>query len=220
VAPLNPNRSGGSDVDYPAAETFMSNYRNHRERRRRGFDDDEGTQEPSYFQREPVRPALQSSSPPVDGEVLWFNAEKGFGFVRLADGSDAFLHIRALESAGHRAVSEGMRLTVRLGEGPKGPQVADVLAVGPAPVTAGLSAPATRDPASRRSSEEAAGTVKWYNAEKGFGFIALDGGAKDAFVHVSALKRSGLELLEEGQRVVAEVVQGPKGPEVRALRLA
>ena len=198
----------------------MSNYRNHRETRRRGFDDDESRQEPSYFQREPVRQALQSNSPPVDAEVLWFNAEKGFGFVKLADGSDAFLHIRALESAGHRAVSEGMRLTVRLGEGPKGPQVADVLEVGPAPANAGLSAPAPRSHAPMSPGEEAAGTVKWYNAEKGFGFVALDGGAKDAFVHVSAIKRSGLEQLEEGQRVVVEVGQGQKGPEVRALRLA
>ena len=200
----------------------MSKYRNHREPRRRGFDDDDGSQEPSYFQREAVRPALQSSSPSVDAEVLWFNAEKGFGFVKLADGSDAFLHIRALESAGHRAVSEGQRLTVRLGEGPKGPQVADVLEVGPSTLTETVasSSPPTRSSAWMPSGAEQAGTVKRYYAEKGFGFIALDGGAKDAFVHVSALRRSGLELLEEGQRVVVEVGQGQKGPEVRALRLA
>lgn len=86
----------------------MSNYRNHRETRRRGFEDDEGSQEPSYFQREPVRAPPQSSAPAVEAEVLWFNAEKGFGFVKLADGSEAFLHVRALESAGHRSVSEGV----------------------------------------------------------------------------------------------------------------
>lgn len=199
----------------------MSNYRNHREPRRRGFDDDEGSQEPSYFQREPVRPAFQSSSPPVDAEVLWFNAEKGFGFVKIADGSDAFLHIRALESAGHRTVSEGMRLTVRLGEGLKGPQVVDVLEVGP-PImkdTRESPSPPTSN-ATLKLGAEQAGTVKRYSTEKGFGFIALDGGTKDVFVHVSSLKRSGLELLEEGQRVVVEVGQGQKGLEVRALRLS
>lgn len=208
-------------MDHPAAETFMSNYRNHRETRRRGFDDDEGSQEPSYFQREPVRPAFQSSSPSIDAEVLWFNAEKGFGFVKLADGSDAFIHIRALESAGHRAVTEGQRLTVRLGEGPKGPQVVDVLDVGP-PITieTGTSSKPPASSVLMPSGSEAAGIVKRYNAEKGFGFIALDAGAKDAFVHVSVLKRSGFDVLEEGQRVVVEVGQGQKGPEVRALRLA
>ena len=200
----------------------MSKYRNHRETRRRGFDDDEGSQEPSYFQREPVRPSLQSSSPSIDGEVRWFNAEKGFGFVKLADGSDAFIHIRALESAGHRAVTEGQRLTVRLGEGPKGPQVVDVLDVGP-PITIETvrsSSPPPGSSALMPSGSEEAGIVKRYNAEKGFGFIALETRAKDAFVHVSVLKRSGFDVLEEGQRVVVEVGQGQKGPEVRALRLA
>ena len=202
----------------------MSNNRNHRETRRRGFDDDnEGSQEPSYFQREPVRPLSQpqSSSPPVEAEVLWFNAEKGFGFVKLADGSDAFLHVRALESAGHRSVSDGMRLTVRLGEGPKGPQVADVLEVGPPTAAAGSSRPVEPGLESSPTGNEKSGTVKRYDVEKGFGFIAVEGGgAKDAFVHVSTLRRCGLDLLEEGQRVIVEVAQGQKGPEVRALKLA
>ena len=202
----------------------MSNNRNHRETRRRGFDDDnEGSQEPNYFQREPVRPPsqLQSNSPPVEVEVLWFNAEKGFGFVKLADGSDAFLHVRALESAGHRSVSAGARLSVRLGEGLKGPQVADVLEVGPPTSVVELSRTVTPGLESTPSKDEKSGTVKRYNVEKGFGFIALEGsGAKDAFVHVSTLRRSGLDLLEEGQHVIVEVAQGQKGPEVRALRLA
>jgi CspA family cold shock protein len=165
---------------------------------------------------------LQPNSTSIEAEVLWFNAAKGFGFVKLADGSDAFLHIRALEAAGHSAVSEGMRLTVRLGEGPKGPQVADVLEVGPQTMikTAAPSSHPARSSAPIPSGAEQAGTVKWYNAEKGFGFVAIDGGVKDAFVHVSALKRSGLEVIQEGQRVVVEVGQGQKGPEVRALRLA
>lgn len=142
----------------------MSKHRKHRDTRRRGFDDDEGSQEPRYFQREPLRPPPQSYSLAVEVEVLWFSSEKGFGFVKLADGSDAFLHVRALESAGHRSISKGMRLTVRLGEGPKGPQVADVLEVGPATVTVGLSPPATRSPALMPSGEEAVGIVKWYDA--------------------------------------------------------
>ena len=61
--------------------------------------------------------------------------------------------------------------------------------------------------------------VKWFNIEKGFGFIARDDGGKDVFVHVSALERSGLTGLGEGQRVIAEVVEGRKGLEAARVRL-
>ena len=59
-------------------------------------------------------------------------------------------------------------------------------------------------------SERLAGTVKWFNASKGFGFIARDGG-EDVFVHHSAIQSEGYRQLEEGQRVEFEVEQGPKG---------
>jgi CspA family cold shock protein len=57
------------------------------------------------------------------------------------------------------------------------------------------------------------GTVKWFNSEKGFGFIAPDGGGPDVFVHYSAIQASGYRSLEEDQRVSFEVTQGPKGPQ-------
>ena len=63
----------------------------------------------------------------------------------------------------------------------------------------------------------AQGTVKWFNAEKGFGFIAVDGG-QDVFVHYSAIQMDGYKSLEEGQRVEFEVVQGAKGPQADAVR--
>ncbi|HZB30894.1 MAG TPA: cold-shock protein [Streptosporangiaceae bacterium] len=57
------------------------------------------------------------------------------------------------------------------------------------------------------------GTVKWFNAEKGFGFIAPDGGGPDVFVHYSAIQSNGYRSLEEDQRVSFTVTQGPKGPQ-------
>ncbi|GAA0970311.1 cold-shock protein [Acrocarpospora macrocephala] len=64
----------------------------------------------------------------------------------------------------------------------------------------------------------AQGTVKWFNAEKGFGFIAPDGGAPDVFVHFSAISGNGYRNLEDGQRVEFEVTEGPKGPQASQVR--
>ncbi|BDO40805.1 putative cold shock protein A [Cellulomonas sp. T2.31MG-18] len=57
------------------------------------------------------------------------------------------------------------------------------------------------------------GVVKWFNAEKGFGFIAPEDGGPDVFVHYSAIASSGYRSLEENQRVSFDVQQGPKGPQ-------
>ncbi len=62
------------------------------------------------------------------------------------------------------------------------------------------------------SGEKVTGTVKWFNDEKGFGFIAREGGA-DVFVHHSAIQGSGFKSLKEGQKVTMEVTQGQKGPQ-------
>ncbi|HOF64286.1 MAG: cold-shock protein [Dermatophilaceae bacterium] len=64
----------------------------------------------------------------------------------------------------------------------------------------------------------AQGSVKWFNAEKGFGFIAQDGGGPDVFVHYSAIETSGYRSLDEGQRVEFEVNQGQKGPQADKVR--
>jgi CspA family cold shock protein len=69
------------------------------------------------------------------------------------------------------------------------------------------------------TSVEETGVVKWFNADKGYGFITLSDGGKDVFVHVSALERSGLTSLSEGQSVVVDVVEGRKGPEAARIRL-
>ena len=70
----------------------------------------------------------------------------------------------------------------------------------------------------RVTPDMAQGTVKWFNAEKGFGFIAQDGGGPDVFVHYSAIDTQGYRSLDEAQRVEFEVTQGPKGPQADQVR--
>jgi CspA family cold shock protein len=64
----------------------------------------------------------------------------------------------------------------------------------------------------------ATGIVKWFNAEKGFGFITPDGGGADVFAHYSAIDATGFRTLQENQRVEFEIAQGPKGPQAAQIR--
>ncbi|MEQ1955156.1 cold-shock protein [Mesorhizobium sp. CN2-181] len=203
----------------------MGSRGNHRDRKR-GFDSNaepsfpDSAAEPSYFQR----PARPNPAPAVDAEVLWFNPDKGFGFVRTVDGSEAFLHIRSLESAGHPSTTQGTRLKVILEDSPKGKQVCQVLEVAAA-VDPPPRRPSTRSVANLPTQPTSAdqtgeGTVKWYNPDKGFGFISLGEDKADVFVHASALTRAGMSPLTDGQRVNISYGQGSKGLETRTIRPA
>src|SRR6201994_3614388 len=232
---------------YDNRDVFLLNMTNRgrgRPSRRRGFDDD------FAFDRAPpgdmprAAPSWPSSAgfgPEHDATVKWFNPEKGFGFVALSDGSgDAFLHANTLNQSGHNAVSPGATLRVRIGQGQKGRQVSEVLSVDESTATPTASRGAPRAPgggygdrssggglggrpvrgAPTGPSVEMQGTVKWYNATKGFGFVAPAEGGKDVFVHASALQRAGVMQLAEGQTIWMDVVQGAKGPEAASIRIS
>jgi CspA family cold shock protein len=157
--------------------------------------------------------------------VKWFNPDKGFGFVELSDGSyDAFLHGSVLAQSGINVVQPGETLEVRVGPGHKGPHITEIISVDSStakqttPRRSILGATISNGSSSGIAVEET-GTVKWFNPERGYGFIALNGGGKDVFVHISALERSGLTSLDEGQPVVVDVVEGRKGLEAARVLL-
>jgi cold shock protein len=191
---------------------------------RRGFDDDSYAPSRDFgFARRESGSKFEPSpaGPTVRATVKWYNPDKGFGFVQLDNGSDAFLHVSVLERSGNSTVPPGATLEVRAGPGPKGPQVTELLSVDTS--TALQEQP--RRPRAERSyapadqaSVEEIGTVKFYAAEKGFGFIVRDRGGKDIFVHASALSRAGITDLAEGQRVAVDMIDGGKGPEALSIR--
>ena len=161
---------------------------------------------PGFF-REDTPPGRR-----VEARVKWFNVAKGFGFVTPTDGAqDAFLPMAVLRRAGYEDAREGALILCEVSAGAKGPLVTSILNIdnstATGPPAAGNGGLGRRPPAILE------GAVKWFDPEKGYGFISPDGGGKDVFIHITALRRSGVASLDPGQRVRVEVVDGKKGQE-------
>jgi CspA family cold shock protein len=162
------------------------------------------------------------------GVVKFFNGQKGFGFIVRDDGGeDVFVHISAVEQAGLTGLAEGQPLGFTLVDRGGRISATDLKIEGdPLPVTdrapprepraggAGFGAGAGAGgggPQRQLTGEKAQGTVKFFNAMKGFGFISRDDGQPDAFVHISAVERAGMASLNEGDRVEFELEVDRRG---------
>jgi cold shock protein len=207
----------------------MDRRNDHRQRRRRGFDDDTYSVPQSRRGGSRTPPASHTDGHELvtDAIVKWFNPEKGFGFVTMTDGTgDAFLHVAVVQAAGRESVLPGTKLRAHIGSGAKGAQVTLILEVDESAATA--QAPRQGRPPSRGQSSpvdpttavETRGRVKWFNTQKGFGFVETDDGEKDVFVHISVLEQAGIGHLAEGQQVTVRAVQAPKGREAISIALA
>jgi CspA family cold shock protein len=157
------------------------------------------------------------------GIVKFFNGQKGFGFIVRDDGGeDVFVHISAVEQAGFTGLAEGQPLKFTLVDRGGKVSASDLVIEGePLPVPERAAAPdrgaggfgeqRDRGPQRQLTGERASGTVKFFNAMKGFGFIQRDDGQPDAFVHISAVERAGMSSLNEGDRLDFELEVDRRG---------
>ncbi len=166
------------------------------------------------------------------GVVKFFNGQKGFGFIVRDDGGeDVFVHISAVEQAGLTGLAEGQPLGFTLVDRGGKVSATDLVIEGePMPVTdrapreprepraggfggdrGGFGGGDRGGPQRQLTGERASGTVKFFNAMKGFGFIQRDDGQPDAFVHISAVERAGMAALNEGDRLDFELEVDRRG---------
>ena len=175
------------------------------------------------------------------GKVKWFNATKGYGFITLDNGGDAFCHASALQATGHSDVQPGTTIVCDLADSPRGLQVVSVHSVDISTAEAPSRGPRRdfgggggfggggrdfggggrdfggggyhhRD--NGPSGPMVEGKVKFFNDQKGFGFVMPDSGSGDIYLHASALRRSGVQAVEPDQRIRYSTRQGNKGVEV------
>jgi CspA family cold shock protein len=189
----------------------------------------------AHYDNDSSRPLAQASA---KGRVKWFNATKGYGFITLDNGGDAFCHASALQSVGHADLPQGATLVCDLADSQRGLQVVSIHSVD----LSTAEAPGPRGPRrdfghgggggggrfgggggfhrdSGPSGPMVEGKVKFFNDQKGFGFVMPDNGSGDIYLHASALRRSGVQAVEPDQRIRYSTRQGNKGVEVDRVEL-
>jgi CspA family cold shock protein len=160
----------------------------------------------------------------LSGKIKWFNRSKGFGFIVPNDGSgDVFLPLAVLERSGFGEAPDGADITIEWVQGPKGRAATQVLELDSSSVVArpprDVRPRRDHDEGSSGPTEQLDGVVKWYDPARGFGFILPSDGGKDVFVHVTALRRAGIDDLQPGQNVRMQVAQARRGREAAAIQL-
>jgi len=146
-----------------------------------------------------------------EGELVWYNERKGYGFIRIGD-TEVFLHRSTLDRFGLVRLLTGDEVTVSLTVNEHDEVIQDLLRVdrpiNPAP-------PAASEP----KDGELRAVVKFFNDIRGYGFVTAEDIAEDVFVHSRVLNDCGVHSLMQGQKLLIKVDDAGKGPQVQAVRL-
>ncbi|MDB2324123.1 cold shock domain-containing protein [Alphaproteobacteria bacterium] len=146
-----------------------------------------------------------------EGELIWYNERKGYGFVKI-DDAEVFLHRSTLDRFGLIRLLTGDLVTVSLTTNEHGQVIQDLLTVNrpvsPAP-------PAATEP----DDDEMRAVVKFFNDLRGYGFVTADDLDEDVFVHSRVLNDCGFHSLIQGQKLLVKVDDSGRGPQVQAVRL-
>jgi CspA family cold shock protein len=158
----------------------------------------------------------------MTGRVKWYDADKGYGFVVPSEGGpDVMVHAAVVRAAGLNALEEGQTVSLTVVRGERGLQATEVVNVAereasepsdqPTETVAGPARPTEIAAAAAPEGDFKPARVKWFNKQKGFGFLNVFGDPADVFVHMETLRRHGFQDLQPGEAVCVRLVQGPRG---------
>lgn len=159
----------------------------------------------------------------IEAHVKWYNPGKGYGFL-YQDGKtgDIMIHFSLLDAIKCPYIKVGDIVTCDVAQSEHGLQAVSVTEVkyeSPEPRVLSKFYMSKLAPVDPESLKELEGVLKWYNPDKGYGFIRPDDGTQELFLHFSVLYQAGYTFLEPGARILAKVAQTERGPEVRLLRV-
>jgi CspA family cold shock protein len=156
----------------------------------------------------------------VEGRVKWYDAVRGYGFI-VADNweQDILAHANCVRASGRSTLPEGATITVEAQRFERGWQAVAILKVDSASATDLNERPTDYVHDAPRDTPFVPARVKWFDRAKGFGFVNAFGSARDVFVHMEVLRRSGMPDLQPAEAVAVRVVVGPRGLMASEIRL-
>lgn len=146
----------------------------------------------------------------IEGRVKWFDPSRGYGFIETSDGlGDVLLHASRLRMCGRSFAPEGARVKCLAIAGDKGRQAVEIMSL-----EGGVEAaprPRRFHPKREPGENVRAAVVKWFDADRGYGFLDCDGIDGDVFLHAATLRKAGIHEVHPGETMQAKCADGPKG---------